>query len=145
MLTYVTLNTLGISKDTQLRALQLLKVALEGKGRQLFDFGYTTMKERWEKLRNALSMSKRFSIQEIAPRYCTFYEAIKDPSPGDFSILRSKSFQPVLASYLKMASAQNKKRSPQHINGCEFTFLSSLVKSNSLQRVINCSIIILSE
>ena len=144
MLTYVTLNTLGISKDTQLRALQLLKVALEGRGRQLFDFGYTTMKERWEKLRHALSMSKRFSIQEIAPRYCTYYEAIKDPSPGDMSILRSKSLQPVLASYLKMASAQNKKRPLQRINGREFIFPSSLVQSNSLQRVINCSIIILS-
>ena len=83
MSTYVKMNILGVSKDTQLRALKLVKVALEGSGKEIFEFGYTAMKERWERLSNALSESKRFSIQEIAPQYCTFFKTVRGPSPGD--------------------------------------------------------------
>uniref|UniRef100_F6H6R2 Alliinase C-terminal domain-containing protein n=1 Tax=Vitis vinifera TaxID=29760 RepID=F6H6R2_VITVI len=82
MSTYVKMNILGVSKDTQLRALKLLKVALEGSGKEIFEFGYTAMKERWERLSNALSESKRFSIQEIAPQYCTFFKTVRGPSPA---------------------------------------------------------------
>ena len=86
MSTYVKLNCLGISRDAQLRAYKLLKVVMEGSGREIFEFGHATMKNRWEKLSSALSVSKRFSIQDIAPQYCTFFQTVRAASPGDFSI-----------------------------------------------------------
>ncbi|KAK2970526.1 hypothetical protein RJ640_020510 [Escallonia rubra] len=82
MLTYSDESCYGVSRDTQVRALKLLKVVLEGEGRELFTFGYKTMKDRWEKLSQALSFSKLFSIQDIAPVYCSFFQGIRDPSPA---------------------------------------------------------------
>ncbi|KAL6311300.1 hypothetical protein AAG906_000897 [Vitis piasezkii] len=82
MSTYVKLNCLGISRDAQLRAYKLLKVVMEGSGREIFEFGHATMKNRWEKLSSALSVSKRFSIQDIAPQYCTFFQTVRAASPA---------------------------------------------------------------
>lgn len=77
MVTFVGLNTMGVSRDTQLRVLKILKVVLnEGGGREIFQFGYSTMKDRWEKLSKTISKSKRFSVQEIEPQYCTFFQKI---------------------------------------------------------------------
>ncbi|CBI22763.3 unnamed protein product, partial [Vitis vinifera] len=76
-LKYKLLNVLGVSRDTQLRALKLLKLVLEGSGREIFKFSYTTMKNRREKLNNASSVSDRFSIQKIAPQYCTFFQTVR--------------------------------------------------------------------
>ncbi|XP_076886102.1 tryptophan aminotransferase-related protein 3-like [Bidens hawaiensis] len=45
---YIMVADLGISKDTQLRVLKLLKVAIEEVGKPLFEFAYNKMKERWD-------------------------------------------------------------------------------------------------
>ncbi|CAI9116472.1 OLC1v1017625C1 [Oldenlandia corymbosa var. corymbosa] len=83
MVTYVTSAELGVSKDTQLRALKLLKVLTkEGNGREIFDYGFKTMMERWKRLSQTLSSSTRFSLQEISPNYCNFYDKVRDPSPA---------------------------------------------------------------
>ncbi|KAG6784009.1 hypothetical protein POTOM_009691 [Populus tomentosa] len=82
MLTYLTLNTLGVSRDSQLRALKLLKVVLATGGREIFEFGHETMRKRWEKLNKVISTSKRFSLQKIMPRYCTYFQQIRGASPA---------------------------------------------------------------
>ncbi|XP_042493114.1 tryptophan aminotransferase-related protein 3-like [Macadamia integrifolia] len=82
ILTYLGLNTLGVSQDTQLRALKLLKVALRGGGREIFEFGYKTMRTRWERLNKILSASRRFSIQKLEPQYCSYFQKVTGPSPA---------------------------------------------------------------
>lgn len=82
MLLYIQMSEIGISRETQLRALKLLKVALEGHGKEIFEFAFEVMKERWEKLGEVFSASRRFSIQQIAPQYCTFFENVRGPSPA---------------------------------------------------------------
>ncbi|KAL3617738.1 hypothetical protein CASFOL_038059 [Castilleja foliolosa] len=78
MLHYVGLAEMGISRDTRLRALQILK----GDVKQIFQFAYKTMSDRWDKLNDVISSSlNRFSIQEISPRFCNFFEQIRGPSP----------------------------------------------------------------
>ncbi|RVW37455.1 Tryptophan aminotransferase-related protein 4 [Vitis vinifera] len=42
MLDYMSLNTVGVSRDTQLRAFKLLKVVTQGRGREIFKFGKFT-------------------------------------------------------------------------------------------------------
>ncbi|KAK9270155.1 hypothetical protein L1049_025731 [Liquidambar formosana] len=61
MLEYMSLSTYGVPRETQLRALKLLKVVLEGNGRNMFEFGYAKMKNRWERLSKTLSSSKPFA------------------------------------------------------------------------------------
>ncbi|KAK7380467.1 hypothetical protein VNO78_32978 [Psophocarpus tetragonolobus] len=102
MLNYVDLTTFGVSKDTQLRVLKLLKVVLSGNGRAMYEFGYNTMKNRWNRLSKALSQSERFSIQKLKPQYCSFSQQIRTPSPAfawlkcERSILKDRSCYEVL-------------------------------------------------
>ncbi|CAJ1953083.1 unnamed protein product [Sphenostylis stenocarpa] len=86
MLTYMDFSTYGVSRETQLRVLKLLKVALSGNGRAMYEFGYNTMKNRWTKLSKVLSQSKTFSTQKLKPQYCSFSQQIRTPSPGTFPV-----------------------------------------------------------
>ncbi|XP_051124214.1 tryptophan aminotransferase-related protein 4-like [Andrographis paniculata] len=80
---YIEIAEMGTSKETQLRALQLIKAILrQGDGKQIFRFAYETLSDRWEKLGKIISSSKRFSIQEIPPRFCRFFERVRGPSPA---------------------------------------------------------------
>ncbi|CAL9020429.1 unnamed protein product [Prunus brigantina] len=79
---YIELSSLGVSRDAQLRALKLLNVVLETGGKEIFEFGYNKLKNRWEKLSNTLALSNRFSLQKIAPQYCTYFNKTRGPSPG---------------------------------------------------------------
>ncbi|XVE60896.1 hypothetical protein DITRI_Ditri05aG0163600 [Diplodiscus trichospermus] len=81
MLTHMQLNSIGISKDSQLRAFKLLNAVLE-EGNEIFDFAYLTMKTRWERLIKTLSLSKRISLQKLNPQYCTFYNKVRELSPA---------------------------------------------------------------
>ncbi|GLU06943.1 hypothetical protein SLE2022_239270 [Rubroshorea leprosula] len=83
MLTYMLLSTYGVSQETQLRVLKLLNGVLESEGRELFYFGYQTMRNRWKQLSRILSMSKLFAVQELDPLlYCSYYEKLRGPSPA---------------------------------------------------------------
>ncbi|MBA0732809.1 hypothetical protein Gogos_016875 [Gossypium gossypioides] len=81
MVLHMQVNSIGVSKDTQLRAFKLLKAILE-EGTQIFDFAYQTMKSKWERLATTLSLSNRFSLQKINPQYCFFYNKVRESSPA---------------------------------------------------------------
>ncbi|KAF3445639.1 hypothetical protein FNV43_RR10815 [Rhamnella rubrinervis] len=83
MTTYLSLNTLGVSRDAQLRALKLFNVILQGRsGRDIFEFGHKLMSSKWEKLNQTLSASTRFSLQKMGSQYCTFFRRVPEPSPA---------------------------------------------------------------
>lgn len=82
MTSHLQLNTMGVSRDTQLRALKLLKVVLEDGSRDIFEFGYAKMKNRWERLRSAFSLSNRFSLQKLPSQHCNFFQKLREPTPG---------------------------------------------------------------
>ncbi|KAJ4850239.1 hypothetical protein Tsubulata_008170 [Turnera subulata] len=82
MIYYMTLSSMGVSRDSQLRVLKLLKVVLDKGGRDIFEFGHHTMRGRWQKLSNIISMSKRFSLQKIPPKYCNFFKKNREASPA---------------------------------------------------------------
>ncbi|ESQ33397.1 hypothetical protein EUTSA_v10007588mg [Eutrema salsugineum] len=82
MKTYINLSSLGVSRDSQLRALQLLKVVLGDGGEEIFNFGYKTLKKRWDTLNKIFSMSNRFSLQTIKPEYCNYFKKVRDFTPS---------------------------------------------------------------
>ncbi|XP_020868495.1 tryptophan aminotransferase-related protein 3 isoform X2 [Arabidopsis lyrata subsp. lyrata] len=82
MKTYIILSTMGVSKDTQLHALQLLKVVIGDGGDEIFSFGYGTLKKRWEILNKIFSMSTRFSLQTIKPQYCNYFKKVREFTPS---------------------------------------------------------------
>ncbi|CAN6928695.1 unnamed protein product [Brassica oleracea] len=82
MKSYLTLSSMGVSRDTQLRVLQLLKVVVGDGGEGIFHFGYETMKKRWEILNKIFSMSMRFSLETIEPEYCNYFKKRRDFTPS---------------------------------------------------------------
>ncbi|KAL5715019.1 hypothetical protein ACHQM5_016908 [Ranunculus cassubicifolius] len=79
---FILLNSMSISRDVQLRALKLLKVAVKDRGRGIFEFGYRKMRNRWERLSRSLSTSTRFSLQKLDPQFCTYFQNVTGPSPA---------------------------------------------------------------
>ncbi|KAK9083673.1 hypothetical protein Scep_030144 [Stephania cephalantha] len=79
---YLDVNSIGSSHDTQLRALVLLKSVLKDKARGLFEFGHGAMRKRWVTLNKSVSKSRRFSLQKLRPRYCSFFKKVTHPSPA---------------------------------------------------------------
>lgn len=84
MVQYVDMSQMSISTDTQLRALKLLKAITkdDASGKEFFEFGHNIMRDRWDSVNKIISMSKRFSIQEISPQYCTYFKRVIEPSPA---------------------------------------------------------------
>ncbi|XP_076881493.1 tryptophan aminotransferase-related protein 4-like [Bidens hawaiensis] len=83
---YSTFNfvaSIGVSKETQLRALKILKVIVKGggTGRPFFEHADHLMRDRWERLTAVISKSTRFSIQERKPLHCTFFDETRPPNP----------------------------------------------------------------
>ncbi|PIN14903.1 hypothetical protein CDL12_12465 [Handroanthus impetiginosus] len=72
---------MGVSRDTQLRALQPLKAILQGNGKEIFQFAYKTMRDGGDQLSQIISLSTRFTIEEIPPQFCNFFQHVRGPSP----------------------------------------------------------------
>ncbi|KAK1440396.1 hypothetical protein QVD17_06221 [Tagetes erecta] len=82
VLKYIYLADMGISKDTQLRVLKILKVAIKQDTKLFFDFAYDKMRDRWDRLTSIFSKSTRFSIQKRHPLHCNFFHQTRLPSPA---------------------------------------------------------------
>lgn len=98
MTEYIMLNTIGVSKDSQLRATQILhSVSNSYAGERTFDrqrylsteqehrffhYGYTLMSERWNSLRHAVSLNHRFTLPAFEPAFCNFFGHHTTPRPA---------------------------------------------------------------
>ncbi|KAG9449788.1 hypothetical protein H6P81_009753 [Aristolochia fimbriata] len=79
MTKFIEVNTIGVSKDSQLRSANILRTVREGHEASLggetdkfFDFGRRLMTERWNKLREVVKHSSIFSLPEFPLDYCNF-------------------------------------------------------------------------
>ncbi|KAG5230199.1 tryptophan aminotransferase-related protein [Salix suchowensis] len=88
MVKYVELNTIGVSKDSQLRAAKVLQVVTDGckyptsEEGSLFDFAANVMEERWKLLRAAVRQSGLFTLPEFSPGLCRFLNSSFAPRPA---------------------------------------------------------------
>ncbi|CAO1945185.1 unnamed protein product [Urochloa humidicola] len=81
---YVKSSIMGVSRDTQLRMLGIVKVMLANLHGEddIFAFGRDVMTTRWRRLNAIVSRSRRISLQKMAPEYCTYFNRIREPSPA---------------------------------------------------------------
>lgn len=90
MVKFIELNTIGVSKDSQLRAAKILRVVSDGyqlpdtdnTRDRLFDYGRRLMTMRWEKLREAVKASGIFSLPEFPSSTCKFTGERTGTNPG---------------------------------------------------------------
>lgn len=88
MIEYIELNTIGVSKDSQLRVAKVLKVVSDScgnvTGKSFFDHSYDAMYERWKLLKQAAKDTKRFSVPDFVSQRCNFFGRVFEPQPGTY-------------------------------------------------------------
>ena len=79
MIKFIELNTIGVSKDSQLRAAKIIgavcnsyELSSAGKTSHLFHFAKEKMAERWIRLRAAVAASDIFALPNELSGYCSF-------------------------------------------------------------------------
>lgn len=90
MTKFIELNTIGVSRDSQLRAAKILevmtntsrKLGSSESGESFFQISYHLMAERWELLRAAVNNGRMFSLPDFAPGFCHFLQQETQPQPG---------------------------------------------------------------
>ncbi|KAK4263154.1 hypothetical protein QN277_028611 [Acacia crassicarpa] len=102
MTTFIVLNSIGVSKESQARAAKIMGVVCNSyqsfkfdgsnnnKESQLFfEFNRHLLKERWEKLREVVKQSDRFLLPRFQKTYCNFTNESFETYPA-FAWLMSK-------------------------------------------------------
>ncbi|MED6149451.1 hypothetical protein PIB30_062541 [Stylosanthes scabra] len=88
MTKFIELNTIGVSKDSQLRAAKVMRAVsdgceLQGDGESFFKFSHKLMSNRWKQLREAVHRSNGlFSVPTFSPSFCTFFNQNLEPHPA---------------------------------------------------------------
>lgn len=89
MTKFIELNTIGVSKDSQLRAAKILQAVSDNdhvgdleKSETFFEYGYNLMTKRWKNLRAAVNNNKLFSLPEFPLERCNFSDQTFEPQPA---------------------------------------------------------------
>ncbi|KAK7347051.1 hypothetical protein VNO80_21577 [Phaseolus coccineus] len=91
MTKFIELNTIGVSKDSQLRAAKVLKAVSESceqenhqnqNGESFFKYSYNLMAQRWKQLREVVDAGDMFTLPQFSPAFCTFFGKETEPQPA---------------------------------------------------------------
>ncbi|KAK9108155.1 hypothetical protein Syun_024166 [Stephania yunnanensis] len=89
MTKFIELNTIGVSKDSQLRAAKILQVlsnccecARPGETENFFEHFRGQMTERWDRLRGVVKGSDLFSLPEYPVEFCNFFGDFFEAQPA---------------------------------------------------------------
>jgi L-tryptophan---pyruvate aminotransferase len=95
MTKFMELTTIGVSKDSQLRAAKILGAICNGYEQlpspagqtrsHLFHFAREKMAARWTRLRAALAASDIFTLPDELSEYCGFFKKTVTANPGNKS------------------------------------------------------------
>ncbi|KAJ4895724.1 L-tryptophan--pyruvate aminotransferase 1 [Raphanus sativus] len=76
MVEYIIVNSIGVSKESQIRTAKILNVLKEtckSETENFFKYGHEMMKNRWEKLRGVVKESNVFCLPKYPEAYCNFF------------------------------------------------------------------------
>lgn len=89
MTKFIELNTIGVSKDSQLRAAKVLKAVSDsceedsqGGEESFFKYSYKALEQRWKLLRAAVDSGELFSLPEFSSAFCTFLNQESETQPA---------------------------------------------------------------
>lgn len=100
MMQFIELNTIGVAKESQLRASKILQLVSDGyesspdpgSEKKLFDFGRQKLSVRWRKLVDAVQASGIFTVPSFEPALCNFTGEVTENCPGNRDHLQCFSF-----------------------------------------------------
>ncbi|KAK6160221.1 hypothetical protein DH2020_003602 [Rehmannia glutinosa] len=89
MVKFIEINTIGVSKEAQLRAANILEIISLSCQKQrprdldnFFEHSHQLMAERWKKLRNAVKNNQLFYVPKFPNHYCNFTNEFTETYPG---------------------------------------------------------------
>ncbi|KAM7273392.1 hypothetical protein ACFE04_028056 [Oxalis oulophora] len=88
MVKYIELSSIGVSKDSQLRAAKVLKAVSDSSGKEVeesepfFKFAFHALELRWKQLRHTVQLSGLFSLPEFSSGHCSFLRQNFEPQPA---------------------------------------------------------------
>lgn len=86
MVEYIIVNSIGVSKESQIRTAKILKVLKEtckSESENFFEYGREMMKNRWEKLREVVKESDVFTLPKYPEAHCNFFGKSLESYPGN--------------------------------------------------------------
>lgn len=93
MTTFIEINTIGVSKDSQIRAAKILQSVSNScehtnqkEHETFFDYSYKLMENRWNKIREAVNKTPLFSLPDFPLETCSFSGRTFGQLPGNFAI-----------------------------------------------------------
>ncbi|KDP26637.1 hypothetical protein JCGZ_17795 [Jatropha curcas] len=95
MMKFMEITSIGVSKESQLRAAKILGVVTEScqhgvpDSENFFKYSQCLMAERWEKLRQVVKNSAIFSLPKYPHEWCNFSEIYTESHPA-FAWLKCK-------------------------------------------------------
>ncbi|XP_021762868.1 tryptophan aminotransferase-related protein 2-like [Chenopodium quinoa] len=94
MTKFIELNSIGVSKDSQLRAAKILQAVSDscepaGDSRNFFETSYHHVAHRWQQLRKAVEESRLFSTPEFPAAFCNYTGRLFSTQPA-FAWLKCK-------------------------------------------------------
>lgn len=93
MVSFMTISTIGVSKESQHRAAKILEVIsngcedLKSPGGNIdnfFHYGKSILTKRWDTLRNTLKHSRVFILAKYSIKYCRFTQDFSEAHPGNY-------------------------------------------------------------
>lgn len=92
MTKFIEMNTIGVSKDSQIRAARILSVVrnshdnskiVHSVEESFFHYARRTMTERWDRLNEAIKSSNgAFILADFPSQHCNFSDEIIESHPG---------------------------------------------------------------
>ncbi|CAK8566730.1 unnamed protein product [Lathyrus sativus] len=89
MTKFIELNSIGVSKDSQLRAAKILSTVSDSceqenskEGDSFFEFSQKLMTNRWKQLREVVNRGELFSLPQFSPSFCNFFNQVSEPQPA---------------------------------------------------------------
>ncbi|KAG8366084.1 hypothetical protein BUALT_Bualt17G0039100 [Buddleja alternifolia] len=89
MVKFIQVNTIGVSKEAQLRAANIMEIislsCQRSKPRELanfFEYSQNLMVERWNKLRNAIKNNELFRVSKFPLQFCNFTRDFTETYPA---------------------------------------------------------------
>ncbi|KAL0408582.1 UNVERIFIED_CONTAM: L-tryptophan--pyruvate aminotransferase 1 [Sesamum radiatum] len=89
MVKFIEINTIGVSKEAQLRAASILEIVSASCQRvkpydldNFFEYSKDFMAERWKKLRDAVKKNELFSVSKFPRQFCNFTGGFTEAHPA---------------------------------------------------------------
>ena len=132
MIEYITISSIGVSKESQFRAAKIIEVVCNGiqnvgsvKSENFFEYARNILSKRWQKLRETTQNSEHLILSKYPQEHCLFSGKLTENLSGTY----------VMFNLYKNALSLLKKFTKLIKIFCEFFIWEFFLKKKSL---FNC-------